>query len=72
VNKIAGRRILQIWQQYEQVIKDLRMNKPGPGSDYCVSFEFLANEIIKIRKSQGLTLFEDRIHPTSERYQQRT
>lgn len=72
VNKIAGRRILQIWQQFEQVIKDLRQMEPGPGPDYCESYEFLANEIIKIRKQKGQTLFEDRIHPTSEQYQERT
>jgi len=70
VNKIAGRRILQHWQKFEQVIKDLRMMAPlGPGHDYCESFEFLANEILKIRKREGLPLYEDRIHPTSQQYQ---
>ena len=72
VNKLAGRRILQTWQKFEQIIREVRLMEPGPGPDYCESFEFLANEIIKIRKKEGLTLYEDRLHPSSTQYQERT
>lgn len=65
VDKLTGRRILQTWQKFEQIIKEVRLMQPGPGPDYCESFEFLASEIIKIRKKKGLTIYEDRFHSTS-------
>lgn len=72
VNRIAGRRINQLWYKFEAAIKDIRKMARGPGSDYAESFEYLANEIIELRKQKGLHLFEDRIHPTSTLYQERT
>lgn len=71
VNKIAGRRINQVWCTFEAVIHGIREMTRGPGSDYAESFESLANEIIKLRRQKGLHLFEDRIHPTSTLYQER-
>ena len=72
VYKIAGRRINQLWHQFEAVIKEIRKMARGPGSDYAESFEYLATEVIKLRRQNGLELFEDRIHPTSTLYQERT
>ena len=66
VYKIAGRRINQIWYTFEAAIEGIREMPRGPGSDYAESFEYLANEIIKLRRQNGLNLFEDRIHPTSK------
>ena len=65
VYRIAGRRIIQLWYRLETVIKGLREMAPGPGPDYSEYFEYLANEMIKIRKQKGLPLYEDRLHPTS-------
>ncbi len=70
VYKIAGRRIIQLWHQLETVIKGLREMAPGPGPDYSEYFEYLANEMIKIRRGKGLPLFEDRLHPTSTLHQE--
>ena len=72
VYRIAGRRINQLWYTFESVIKDIREMARGPGPDYAESFEYLANEMIKIRREKGLPLFEDRIHPTSKLYQEQT
>ena len=72
VYRIAGRRINQLWYQFEAVIKEIRKMARGPGSDYAESFEYLATEVIKLRRQNGLQLFEDRIHPTSTLYQERT
>ena len=65
VYSIMGRRIIQTWYKLEKLIKDLREMARGPGPDYSESFEYLANELIKIRKQKGLPLYEDRLHPTS-------
>ena len=41
------------------------MEPEGPGMDYVENFEYLANEIIKIRRQRGLKLPLTRLHPTS-------
>ena len=51
------------------VLKELR--KPPWGMpDYEENFEYLANEMIKIRKQRGLPIpYTIYIHPTSDLYQ---
>jgi hypothetical protein len=73
VYNMMGRRIVSIWMKYETVIKGLRkLVDPGPGPDYCENFEYLANEIIKIRLQKGLPLYEYLMHPTSTQFKKET
>ncbi len=66
VYEISGRRIISYWMKFETVIKGLRSAVGfGPGSDYCDNLEFLANEMIKIRKSKGQSFPLHDIHSTS-------
>jgi len=75
VYDMMGRRIVSIWMKYETVIKGLRkleVGGPGPGPDYSENFEYLANEMIKIRQKKGLPLYEYNIHPTSTQFKKET
>jgi len=65
VFSLMGRRVLMFWIQFETIIKGLREMKFGPGPDYSQNFEYLANELIKIRKEKGLPLYTEYLHPTS-------
>jgi hypothetical protein len=68
---MMGRRIASIWVKYETVIKGLRAKGDyGPGPDYCENFEYLASEILKIRKQRGLSLYLQHQHPTSTAFNQ--
>jgi hypothetical protein len=69
VYDITGRRIIMIWFQFESVIDGLRKGPDfGPGPDYCESFEYLAEEMIKIRNRRGQPLPIYYLHPTTTRY----
>ena len=66
VYDIFSNRIISLWLKYETVIKNLRSAVGfGPGPDYCENFEYLANEMIRIRKQRGTTFPLRYIHPTS-------
>ena len=66
VYNVDGRRILMMWFKFETVIKGFRDPKWGT-SDYGEHFEYLAEEMIRIRKEKGLPVaFSYLIHPTSE------
>lgn len=68
VYDIAYSRILLLWFKFETIIKEFR--KPPWGlPDYGQNLEYLANEMIKIRKQKGLPLsYTNQIHPTSTLY----
>ena len=71
VYEISGRRIISYWMKFETVIKSLRSAVGfGPGPDYCDNLEFLANEMIKIRKRNGQPFPLHDLHPTSALYKE--
>ena len=72
VYDMMGSRIVSIWIKYETVIKGLRAIERGPGPTYSENFEYLANEMIEIRKQRGLHLFPQHQHPTSTLHQELT
>lgn len=66
VYHVAGRRVLMLWFKLETVIKGFRHPQWG-ALDYCEHFEYLANEMIRIRQEKGLPIaYTYLIHPTSE------
>jgi len=72
VYHIAGRRILFFCFKLETIIKAFRDQSWGT-PDYAENFEYLANEMIKIRKEKGLPVsYTIYLHPTSELHQELT
>jgi hypothetical protein len=66
VYNVDGRRILMMWFKFETVVKGFRDPKWGT-PDYGDNFEYLAQEMIRIRKEKGLPVaFSYLMHPTSE------
>ena len=63
VYKLVGRRILILWAKMGNMIKGWRSMDHGPGPDYAKPFEYLAEEMMKIRKHEGLPLYEGRLQP---------
>jgi hypothetical protein len=55
--------ILFLWFKYETVIKAMREGIMG--SDYMDGLEFLAGEMIRMRKQRGLEIPTALLHPTS-------
>ena len=64
VYQTLGRRIIIFWFKFETVIKDQRL-MDDPGSDFLHNFEFLAEEMIKIRIREGFPLPLIRLHKSS-------
>jgi hypothetical protein len=70
VYNITHARILFVWFKFETITKSLRKG-PWGMPDYLENLEYLANEMIKIRKKRGLPIpYTKYIHPTSELYQE--
>lgn len=66
VYDITGRRVIMYWLKFETVIKGLHSAIGfGPGPDYCESFEYLANEMIRIRQRRGEAFPLHYLHKTS-------
>jgi len=57
--------IISLWFKCETVIKGMRVMENGPGMNYMDSFEFLANEMIRMRLEKGISLPTFVLHPTS-------
>jgi hypothetical protein len=55
VYNVDGRRILMLWFKFESVVKGFRDPKWGT-PDYGENFEYLAGEMIRIRKEKGLPI----------------
>jgi hypothetical protein len=68
VYNMFGDRILITWFKLETIVKGFRVSY-GLGPDYGTSFESLADEMIKIKKQNGLPLPVYYLHPTSELHQ---
>ena len=66
VYRMMGIRSIMIWYKCETLIQNIRSMEGGTGEDYLEGFEFLANKMIDIRKSKGVALPTNWIHPTSE------
>ena len=65
VYSLMGRRAIMFWVKFETIIKGSRKVVGSSGPDYSENFEYLANELIKIRKKKGLPLYTEILHPTS-------
>ena len=71
VYDIFSNRIISIWLKYETVVKGWRKTVEfGPGAIYCENFEYLANEMIRIRKQRGTPFPLRYVHPTSTLYKE--
>jgi len=70
VYNVALTRILFMWFKFETIIKEFRKD-PWNLPDYCQNFEYLAEEVLRIRREKGLPIpYINMIHPTSELYQE--
>lgn len=65
VYRLMYQTIVMVWYKYETVIKGLREMDGGPGFGYYGNFEYLANELIKMRKESGYSLPAGWLHSTS-------
>jgi hypothetical protein len=57
--------IISIWFKFETVLKAMRAMENGPGENYMESFEFLADEMIRLRLEKGMSLPLGFLHKTS-------
>ena len=62
--------IVMVWYKYETIIKGIREMENGPGPNYYENFEYIANNLIKMRKEKGLSLPINWLHPTSTLHQE--
>ncbi|MFW9800447.1 MAG: hypothetical protein ACFFD9_08425 [Candidatus Thorarchaeota archaeon] len=75
VYRMLGLRIIMMWYKFETIIKELRKmaigSGPdyGPGPDFMGNFEWLANEMAKMRKEKGYPLPVLGLHPTDTQRQ---
>ena len=61
--RLLGVYTLIHWFKWETVIKKMR---EGPmGSDFLENFEYLANEMIRLRKKDNKRIPVEFLHPTS-------
>jgi hypothetical protein len=63
-------RIVAEWFKWETIIKRLR--EGFLGSDFNESFEYIANEMIRMRQERGQSLPVELLHPTSDLIEQLT
>jgi len=71
VYRTRGGIIINVWFKFETIIKGLRIDEEKEiGDEYMNDFEYLANEMIGIRKRKGLPLPLNQLHPTSTLYEQ--
>ena len=66
VYNVDGRRILMLWFKFESVIKGFRDPRWGT-PDYGENFEYLAGEMIRIRKEKGLPIAFEYLTNTSNK-----
>ena len=66
VYQTLGRRIIIFWFKFETVIKYQRL-LDDPGPDFLNNFEYLAEEMIKVRVKEGFPLPLRRLHKSSAR-----
>ena len=57
--------IIAIWFKFETVLKAMRAMENGPGENYMESFEFLADEMIRLRLEKVMSLPLGFLHKTS-------
>jgi hypothetical protein len=70
VYRLQGIRCLLVWFKWETVIKGIR--KSPLGDDWMDNFEYLANEMIRMRQERGKRLPVELLHPTSDLIEQLT
>ena len=64
VFQLMSEPIVVMWFKFETVIKGFR-RETEVGTNYFENFEYLANEMIKMRKQRGLSLPISTLHPSS-------
>ena len=71
VYDMFGHRILMVWFKFETIIQAIRIEeRGGAGSDYLLNFEYLADEMIRLKKERGQELPLFFLHPTSTLHQE--
>jgi hypothetical protein len=70
VYRLQGIRCLFVWFKWETVIKEIR--KGTTGEDWLENFEYLANEMIRMRQERSQKLPVELLHPTSALIEQLT
>ena len=68
VYTLQGVPCLLNWFKWETVIKEIR--KGTLGDDWMENFEYLADEMIKMRQERGKKLPVELLHPTSKLHQE--
>lgn len=64
VSRMMSNSVVIAWYRYETIIKGLRAMQNGPGPNYG-NFEYLANELIKMKMVSDDPLPIGYLHPTS-------
>jgi hypothetical protein len=72
VYDLLGVRSLMVWYKYEMIIKNIRImggaqayQKEGAGLDYMKHFEYLADEMARLRLERGINLPVSWLHQNS-------
>lgn len=65
---LFGWRSIAVWFKWETIIKELR--EGALGVDFMADYEYLVDEMIKIRKQRGVTLPAVLLHPSSTLFQE--
>ena len=65
VYRMLGRRIINIWFMIETTIEGVR-KQLDPGPDYLEDFEYLALELVRMRKEKGISLPVGYLKPNSK------
>ena len=70
VYDIAGTRVILLWFKLETLVKAFRDPKWGV-PDYAEHFEYLADEMLRIRKQRGHPIpYTNYLHPSSELFKE--
>ncbi|MFW9787727.1 MAG: hypothetical protein ACFFE2_04870 [Candidatus Thorarchaeota archaeon] len=62
VQRMLGLRIIMMWLKFETIIKELRKKEVGtgpeygPGLDFMENFEWLAKEMMRVRRQSGYSI----------------
>jgi hypothetical protein len=55
VYDMMGRGIVSLWEKFKPIIYEMRINYFGDDDSYMKGFEYLYNEMMKVREKRGIT-----------------